>query len=471
MIDLKKIISQLDYAVYERLEGAMVKSKAENSLFLLRTYRKDNISDPEIINHLGINPSSLYTLKSRLYDKIQDQLTSNQACDEESLLDQVNQIHKICYNNSKEIAVAFLTKLEVNLLKKDMHGELLIVYSALKQLHLFSDKYFYYAQLYNKQIAFSLTIEKSAEILGNFNRILTQYDFSRLESDLETLQFLYNGIQEQYSLNSSKQIELIRNIIEIQLYLYCGQRSSNPVIDPLTLLKRSTTIILELPPNTEQKQWMPALDFLYFEYYNLMNDLKNAEHYYESVNNSNYSLPFYSNICIVSKFLVSKVIFLQKTGRIHSSDLSVFNTEVIDSKNMHSIVLTDMYNALVYYYNGKIKEAIGVLNSLLNNISLKDLHFINIEIKLTLAYFYIKRKEYDLAEMVLKSASRKIKTDKLQSFTYVNNLIKLMLLEIGAKTKQTAAQQSDLLTLFLSKNKNIGLFDHLNYELSNQYSA
>ena len=397
MIDLKKIISQLDSAIYVRLEGAMVKSKAENSLFLLRTYRTENITDPEILSHLQINPSSLYTLKSRLYDKIQDQLTSNQTCEEENLLEQVNQIHKVCYNNSKEIAVAFLTKLEVNLLKNDMHGELLIVYSALKQLHLFSDKYFYYSQLYNKQIAFSLTIEKSIEILGNFNRILMQYDFSRLDTDFETLQFLYNGIQEQYSLNSSKQIELIKNIIEVQMHLYCGQRSSNPVFDPLALLKRSSAIILELPPNAEQKQWMPAIDFLYFEYYNLTNDLKNAERYYDCVNNSNTSLPFYSNICLVSKFLVSKIIFLQKSGKIQDAELTIFNTEVIDSKNMHSIVLTDMYNALVYYYNGKLKEAIGVLNNLLNNVSLKDLHFINIEIKLTLAYFYIKKKESELS--------------------------------------------------------------------------
>lgn len=466
MIDLKKIIGQLDNTTYASLEEAFVKSKAENSLYLLKSYRTGSPIDKDIITHLRINPTSLYTLKSRLYDKIQDKLVNFSSLTEEELLNQVNLVHQVCYTNTKEIAVAHLTKLEEQLQANDMHGELLVVYSALKQLHLLSEKYFHYSQLYNKQIAFNLTTEKSNEILGNFNRILMLYDFSKGESDLETLNFLHKGIQEQYSLNASKQIELIKNIIEIELFLFTELKESS-TINALELLKRSVVIIEQLPYYKEQKQWIPVINYLYFEYYLKMNDTKNALLYYEKVNSVITSLPFYSNICIVSKFLISKIGFLSKNDH---PDLTVFDEDLIDSKNMHFSVNADIYNSVILFYAGKIKEAIAILNNLLNNISVKDLHYINLEIKLTLSYYYIKRKETDMADNILKSVSRKIKSDELLQFFYVNNLIKLFQLELNQSGKQTKDQQGDLLTLFNSKN-NMKLLNHLNSELTKQYAS
>lgn len=469
MIDLKKIVSQLDDNTYTGLEEAFMKSKADNSLFLLKSYRTGSPKDNEILDHLNINPSSLYTLKSRLYDKIQNKLTSSESISEEELLKQVNEIHSICYNNSKEIAVAYLTKLEENLQLNDMHGELLVVYSALKQLHLFSDKYFHYSQLYNKQIAFNLTNEKSIEILGNFNRILMQYDFSRLRSDLETLHFLYKGIQEQFALNPSRQIELIKSIIEIELHLFTEPLEGTVTSNIPELLKKSAGIIDRLPYYSEQKQWLPVINFLSFEYHCKTGEMKAAGAYYEKLNAMGDAILNYQNCCIISKFFISRIIYLQHTVPAQLTALSVFDENLIDQKNMHLVVQVGIYNSMVLYYQAKIKEAINVLNKLLNNISLKDLHFININIKLTLSYLYIKRKDLELAETTLKSISRKVKSDDIQTFAYVNNLIKLLLLEINPKTKQTKEQQGDLLTLFISKNKGIDMLGHLVYELTHHY--
>ena len=137
---------------------------------------------------------------------------------------------------------------------------------------------------------------------------------------------------------------------------------------------------------------------------------------------------------------------------------------------MHFVVNAGIYNSFVLYTKGKMKEAIALLNNLLNNISVKDLHFININIKLTLAYYYIKKNEDEMAETILKNISRKIKSDELQQFTYVNNLIKLLLSEIGLKNKQSKEQQGDLLTLFNTKN-NLKMVEHLSSELNKQYPS
>ena len=470
MIDLKKIITQLDAETYNGLEKAFLKTKADNSLYLLKIYRNSCPKDEEIIGSLNINPTSLYTLKSRLYDKIQNQLSKAETLTEEELLNQVNQIHQVCYNNSKEISVAMLTKLEENLLKNDMHGELLIVYSALKQLHLFTEKYYYYSQLYNKQIAFNLTTEKAIEILGNFNRLLMQYDFSKSQTDLETLNFLYKGVLEQYSLNSSKQIELIKNIIECELILFTPSELIPGLTPVPDLINRAEMLIEQLPYYKEQKQWLPIINYLSFEFYRSKNDYKNAEQYFNKVNTDLGILPFYSNVSVISKFLISKIGYTSEHSKDGFTNLKRFDLEYIDNKNIHSTIIVELYNSMVLYFDGKLKEAIATLNNLLNDISLKDLNYISINIKLTLAYLYIKKKEFDMAETILKSVSRKIKADCPEQFSLVNNLIKLFQLEINQGGKNVKSQQSDLLTLFLSKNKELRLMEHLNHEFIKQYA-
>jgi hypothetical protein len=125
------------------------------------------------------------------------------------------------YKQPREVLIPYLEKIEADLLRYDMHSELLTVYSTLKKVHLFSDKYFHYTRLFNKHVALYLSIEKSEEILGNFNRILGQYNFSKSQQLLDTLLFIRTEIANQLSLNPSRQIEIIANLIEVQLNIFC----------------------------------------------------------------------------------------------------------------------------------------------------------------------------------------------------------------------------------------------------------
>lgn len=469
MIDLKKIITQIDNATFTALENDFTKNKAENSLYLLKAYKNGNPKDAEIQEHLKINSSALYTLKSRLYDKIQNKIAGSDDLTEDELLKQVNEIHSICYNNSREIAIAFLTKLEDNLKKHDMSGELLVVYSALKQLHLFSEKYFQYSQIYNRQIACYLTTEKSIEILGNFNKILMQYDFSKSAADLETLLFLHKGILEQYSLNSSRQIEVVKNIMEVELCLFTGAEKMKAEVSIADHLKKTAELIDKLPAYSEQKQWMPVINFLNFEFYVGKGDFKTAAGYYEMLDSLEETISQFSNNFMITRFLISKFSFLRQSSPATLPFVPLFDESKMDEKNTHLLVMASIHNSMVHFYQGKNKESVGILNNLLNNISVKDLHFININLKLSLAYLYLKRKDFSLAENTLKSLMRKIKSDNLDQFNYVNNLIKLLLGETNPKGRKTAEEGSDLLVLFESKNSQNGVFSHFLPELKNQY--
>ena len=220
MIKLKEVIIQLKEENYSVIENNLVKNKADRFLFLLRSYKQTQISDNEIKNKLGVTSNSFYVLKSRLYDKIQDSLSCDVYVDQEKTIKLLLQVPELCLNTPRETSIAYLLKLEKDLLRFDMHNDLLIIYSALKKLHLNSDKYYHYSQIYNKQVSLSLSLEKAEETLGNFCRILSQYDLSKSTETYEKLCFLKEEISNIYALCSTRQVELIKNLIDLQLFIF-----------------------------------------------------------------------------------------------------------------------------------------------------------------------------------------------------------------------------------------------------------
>lgn len=470
MIKLKNIISNLDSGVYQTIEEALIKNKADNFLFLFQSYRDNKLADQEIIKSLGINSNSFYVLKSRLHDKIQEYLSGDIHATKEEVIKQLHQIPDMCLNSSREVTIAFLQKLEHDLLVYDMHNELMVVYSALKKIHLYSEKYFHYSQLYNKHIAFSLSLEKSIEILGNFNRVLGQYNFSRSPKLLETLLFLRKGIAEHSALNPSRQIELMQNIVEIQLRVFTNAASDSKSSTE-ELLHQTQKIISELPDSSPVKNWGTAIDYLNFEYYSRIGQMNQAQLYYSKVNANLHSLLLATHICVSSIFLTSKICFLQESSKIDELKEDYGRSFLNDPSDVHSIVLIGIYNAMQSYYAGKYKEAATRLNEILNINSFKDYFHINTEIKLSLVYIYILLQEYDLADNILKNVYRKIKTEKLEAYNCLLDLIKVFGEDIKKQNNRTTSKQKDHFTLFMARNTGeTKILKHLMFELNKKYS-
>lgn len=469
MIKLKKIISDLDDSVYKTIQDSLIKNKADNFLFLLQSYKNTNLKDADIAVELKINPNSLYVLKSRLNDKIQEHLSSGDIySSKEDVLKNLHQIPEISFNTSREVATSFLQKLEKDLLKYDMHTELLVVYSALKKIHVYSDKYFHYSQLYNKHTAFNLSLEKCEETLGNFNRVLTQYNFSRSPKLLETLLFLDKDISDHSALSASRQIELIKNLVELQLAIFFNKGNSE--INVSEVLSQTEKILNDLPESSLHKSWMPALDYLFFEHYRKTGQLKQASQYFDKIDPGSSTLLLYTNICLTSKFLISKLCFLQEQNRIDELIETESKGMLVDTNDIHSTVLLGIYNAMLAYYRKNYKEAASLLNDIINSNSFKDYFHINTDVKLTLAFIYITIKEYDLADSILKNIYRKIKAEDMSNYTNVLDIIKIFNADIKQNGKVTAKQKDDYI-LFLARNTNENkLLNHLEYELKKKYS-
>ncbi len=467
MIKLKEIIGQLNEETYAILEGDLIKTKAGNLLLLLQSYRQKNLSDTAISKQLEINQSSFYVLKSRLYDKIQQRL-SGEISTHENVIKQLLQVHEMYISQPRETTIAFLHKLEAELLQFDMHNELQVVYSVLKKVHLHSDKYFHYSQLFNKQVAFALNMEKAEEVLGNFNVILGKHDFCKYPQELEALKFLKKEIVNMHVLNPSRQLEIIKNIIELQLILFCYENKSFEY-STSELIQKTRQLLSELPEVATQKKWELPLDYLSFEYYLSIGEYKIGSQYYEKINAQLQSFLLLNNICLTARFLISKIKFCYEIDKVN--ELVPMHI-LYDPNDFHSIVSLSIYNSMILFIEKNYKKAIGTLNDLLNTQSFKDYFHESINVKLTLTYFYLLTEEYDLMEITIKSISRKIKDEKLLAYKHVLHLIKIFELEIKQSSKGKISKADDLLTLFLSNNsKNCEVLAHLVPELKKRYQS
>jgi hypothetical protein len=226
-----------------------------------------------------------------------------------------------------------------------------------------------------------------------------------------------------YALHQSHRIELIRNCISIQTQLYTPLDIHEDA--PEDLLEQSEKLVAGFPNDKQIGYYGQVMNFLRFEYYLSISQLKKAQHYYELANKTNYRGLLLSPLCQAHRFLLSKIAFLAQSGRtseLEKEDIA----SLADNYDYYTEVVIRLYHSLVKFYSGQVKEASSILNELLNEASFKDFFPMEAQIKLTLAYFYIKQTQYELAENLMKSVSRKLNDSKKEGFDNVKAFIKYL---------------------------------------------
>lgn len=453
MIKLREIINQLDEQNYNEIENELLKSKAKNFHFLLTALRQNNKPEKEICRELQISNSAFYALKSRLMDKIQDHLSGISDFQKEELMELMSRIPELCNHTPRETANAILQKLETDLISQGMHNELLVVYSSLKKINLHSPKYFTYSQLFNKSVAFSLSLEKAAEISCEFSRILSTYLVSGDDNLMDSLSFLYNEIGNVFELNGSRQIALVKNFILLQYDFIKRKRDHlTPVTDPEQILRDTYSLIQSIPDKAEADMYTLITDYLSFEYHYAYRNYKKAEEFYVKI------IPHFNTLLLISyksctmTFLKSSMAFCLHNDR--KKDIAVLGNEVlVDPDDVHTRLMMDYYNAMAYYLEGQTKKAITLLNNIINTYSLPNMFHMEVEVKLLLSYFLFKQKEYDMADGVLKKLMRKIKTDYKGQYIQVDYFARMMALDINKEsTEKTAQRKREYRALFFSYN-------------------
>ena len=431
MEKLKKIITQLSDENFAEIELELVNNKSENFLLLFRSYRHTKIKDDKLLIELDCKENAFYVLKSRLYDKIQNNLMIK---DKNKFADYpVNQqipLMQYLYEYPRETALAILHKMEKQYEDDDIPGDLIQLYSVLKKAYYHSDKYYTYSQLYNKQVAYKISLEKAEDTLFNFSKALANYYFSRSENDKSLMLVLLQEIENIYSLNQSHRVELIKHFIVIQVLLFTDIQLNNE--EPIEDLLEKCQKIIDLYSNDKQITYFKQVfNYFQFEYCSKINQAKKTMNYFSLVNEHNRTWLLQNNTCLAFKFLLSRINIFIKLNK--KSDLEDFIDGVLlDNNDFYTVVGFTLYRSLAKFYNEKLAEATIILAKLVNDSTLKDFLYLEIELKLTLAFLYFKQSEFQLADELIKSVYRKVNKTEYQN---AKVFIQLLDLIMNSKTK------------------------------------
>ncbi len=450
MLKLKEIIRQLNNDSFGAIEQELVKTKARNFHFLLTSYRNQSKSDEIICKELEITTNAFYALKSRLLDKIQDHLASVNHFEKEDIIKELSKLQEICCFDPRETANIKLQRIEQDLIRNGMHHELLIVYSALKKINQYTTKFYTYSQLYNKQVAYSLSVEKAEETIGQYAKFLGEYILSGNSAHLDTLQFITKEIDNIYEMNPSKPVQLIKNIIHLQHRLFCKNQVSE-TRETDVILNESIKLLDLLPKADSTRMYTRILNFISFEYYLSIGKIQTSINYAETIESEIRVLGLHSHILCVLPVLQG-LLYLQSI-REDRKKFDYSQELLCEDQDVYSKIGLSHYKAIQFFYNSNISDSAKQLRKIVNDFSFVNYFHFELEIKLTLVYLLILLKDNEGADDLLKKTIRKLKSSGRNEYQHVEYLYKLFDNEINKeKSAKNQNKKKELLVLFNASN-------------------
>lgn len=449
MIKLKSIIQQLKEKEANELMQQFRDSKAEKYLTLFTLYRENKMSDEEIQATLDVNTNAYYTLKSRLFDKIQEFLSNNLDSPVIDLLRKVANIPNLVYNTHRDTAIAILLKLEAELRDYDMPYELSSVYNALKKLTLHSPKYYDYTQAYNRHVAYTIALDKAEDLLANFNKALSEYYASKNAQTVGLLKLIKDEMSNIARLYESHHLQVYKCIVDISYALFIpghdAVKDDEPVED---LLAKMEKIFAAYPKDTNYQHLNLAYNFLAFEYYHQLKLYKKEVKYFDAVNENLNSFLLFNHCAYTSRFLVSKLeryIMNDMEKNLHEENTTLQENYEPDKMDIPNYINYMKYLAVSSFYAKKYQEAVGILSRLVNDVSFKNYPHAEIEIKLLLALFYSMINKYDPANSLMRSVARKVRESEdeagYENASIFNKILSLQMSSSARDVEQKIRQQ------------------------------
>lgn len=429
---LNKTIKKLSEDEYQALLNQVSGNKKNKPFIVLETTRKKDVADSEMMELLQVNASTYYTLKSRLNSKIAAILSRNVENPISALIDEVTRVPANLYGTNKDFSIRALKELEKQLIEYDLSGELITVYRTLAQLHLYSEEFTHYDNLYKKHVAFSLAVTKAEGLFYQFLRKAGSYQLSKSETDRESLLRIKREISNICELYDSHRLFIIYNIVKLYYMMIAkhsveGLRAKELEVD--SVLQEMNRIFQKYHLDTFYQNIKFITDFIYFEYYQTTGNQVRADHYFARSAEkmpelcSKHILSFH-----ITFFLESRIAKFINDGNIEA--LSSFNEKIlqsieVDQSEVWQYVTLRRYTAISKFYQKDYQGAAKTMNDLRNKLSLKGYLFTDVECKLFQALQYCIMGEDGLCSQILSSLKRQIREHDDQ-FTSIRLFIKLL---------------------------------------------
>ena len=415
MAKLKNIVKQLSEKDFKSIHDSLIESNAEKSAYLMKSLRDRSLSDAKIMVELEVNANAYYTLRSRLNQKIEEHLIQQMESPRTDILRKVANLNEILFTKKRTISITTLKKLEKDLLDYDLANELTIVYKSLKKLHIYSPDHFQYSQLYNRHVAYMLAVDKAEDLLADYFKKYGSYFLSGDATEKLGLTLLVREMQNVARLYESHRLYVYQSCMVVYHRLFVEKEDN---------LQQEGESIEDIFDHVQKVFDTYNLDPLYYhinlvfeflklEYYNHYKVYRQAEKYYDEVNDAAGNLLVnYPNYTFSAQFLISKLERQLRMGtekELYSENESIFMDFEPDPMDMAKHVIYITYKALSSYYVGKYEETAKLINGLLNDVTLKKHPVAQMEVKTLLAFQYCLLKDFDLFNQLSNSIQRQIR--------------------------------------------------------------
>lgn len=415
MAKLKNIVKQLADKDFKEIYDSLMESNAEKSAYLLKSLRERQLSDSKIMVELDVNANAFYTLRSRLNQKIEEHLLQQMESPRTDILRKVANLNEMLFTKKRTISIATLKKLEKELLDYDLANELTVVYKSLKKLHVNSPDYFTYSQLYNRHVAYMLAVDKAEDLLADYFKKYGSYFLTADSTEKLGLSMLLKQMQNVAKLYESHRLYIYQSLMLIYHRLFVETddnfHQEGESIEDIFAHAQKIFETYSLDPLYFHLNLV--FEFLRLEYYNHYKVYRQAEKYFEEVNDAAATLLVnYPTLTFSVQFFISKVqrnLRLGTEKELYSENERIFSDIEPDAQDIPKHLICVIYKALGCYYVEKYEEAAKLINGLINDVSLKKYPFAQMEVKALLALQYCLLKDFELFNQHSNSVQRQIR--------------------------------------------------------------
>lgn len=444
MAKLKNIIKQLSEKDFKAIYDSLIESNAEKSAYLLKSLRDKQLSDNKIMTELEVNANAYYTLRSRLNLKIEEYLMQQLESPRTDVLRKVANINEILFTKKKTIAIATLKKLEKELIDYDLANELTVIYKSLKKLHTNSPDFFQYSQLYNRHVAYMLALDKAEDLLAEYFKKYGSYLLTGDETEKLGLTLLMKEMQNVANLYESHRLYVYRSCMHIfhRLFVETDESSRQDLESIEDIFEKVQKIFDSYNLDSIYYHINLVFEFLKLEYYNHYKVYRQAEKYYEEVNDATTNLlSNYSTYTFPAQFLLSKIerhIRMNTVAELYEESENLMVDYEVDTTDIPKHVIYVTYRALSCYYGGRYDEAGKLINNLLNEVSLKKFPYALLEIKSLLALQYVLLRDYELFNQLANSIQRQIRMFGKDSCENIQLFLKILKISVSEAKREKA---------------------------------
>ena len=442
MAKLKNIIKQLSDRDFQAIHDSLQSSGAEKSAYLMRSLRDHNLPDSKIMVELDVNANAYYTLRSRLNQKIEEHLLQQMESPRTDILKKLANINEVVFTKKRTISIATLKKIEKELIDYDLANELTVVYKHLKKLHINSSEQFHYSQLYNRHVAYTLAIDKAEQVLAEYFKKFGVFYFTAAEQEKLGLTLQLREMRNVSQLYQSHRLYVFYSCMSLfhQLFVEGEDSTSNEFEAPEDIFVKVQKIFDTYPMDPLYYHLNLVFSFLKLEYYNHYRVFKQAEKYYEEINDAATNLLMnYGHYTFVPQFLISKLTRALRLGleaELYAENENLFRELETDYSDIPGYTMYQVYRALSNYYVEKYDQAARILNDLLNDVSLKAYPFVYMEVKVLLALQYCLLNDPELFSQLSNSIQRQVRLHSKESCENILMFLKLMKSSLSDSKKE-----------------------------------